>query len=126
VRENHPDANVIVHPECRREVVEAADYDGSTSTIIEKVENAPKGSKWSIGTEIHLTKRLARENPEKEVFGLCADGCSDCNAMRQIDPDFLLYVLEEMADGNVVNRIEVDEEDKRLARQAIDTMLNEV
>ena len=126
VRENHPDANVIVHPECRREVVEAADYDGSTSTIIEKVENAPKGSKWSIGTEIHLTKRLARENPDKEVFGLCGDECSDCNAMRQIDPDFLLYVLEEMADGNVVNRIEVDEEDKRLARQAIDTMLNEV
>jgi quinolinate synthase len=126
VRENHPDADIIVHPECRREVVEAADYDGSTSTIIEKVENAPAGSKWAIGTEIHLTKRLARENPEKEVFGLCGDECSDCNAMRQIDPDFLLYVLEEMADGNVVNRIEVDEEDKRLARQAIDTMLNEL
>ncbi len=124
VRDAHPDANVIVHPECRREVVEAADYDGSTSTIIEKVENAPKGSKWSIGTEIHLVKRLARENPDKEVFGLCGEECMDCNAMRQIDPDFLLYALEELADGNVVNRIDVDENDKRLAEQALDTMLS--
>jgi quinolinate synthase len=125
-REAHPDVNIIVHPECRREVVEAADYDGSTSTIIEMVENAPEGSKWAIGTEIHLTKRLARENPDKEVFGLCSDGCSDCNAMRQIDPDFLLYVLEEMVQGNVVNRIEVDENDKELAGKALDTMLHEV
>jgi len=123
-REAHPEVNVIVHPECRREVVEAADYSGSTSTIIETVENAPEGSKWAIGTEIHLTKRLARENPDKEVFGLCADGCSDCNAMRQIDPDFLLYALEEMVDGNVVNKIEVDGEDKRLAADALDTMLS--
>ncbi|MDZ7689397.1 MAG: quinolinate synthase NadA [Halobacteriales archaeon] len=125
-REQHPYVNVIVHPECRREVVEAADYAGSTSSIIEAVENAPEGSKWAIGTEIHLTKRLARENPDKEVFGLCADGCSDCNAMRQIDPDFLLYVLEEMVEGNVVNRIDVDEDDKELAGEALDTMLHEV
>ncbi len=124
VRETHPDVNVIVHPECRREVVEAADYAGSTSTIIEKVENAPKGSSWSIGTEIHLTKRLARENPDKDVFGLCGEECSDCNAMRQIDPDFLVYVLEEMVDGNVVNRIEVDGEEKGLAQKALDTMLS--
>jgi len=124
VRDAHPEVNVIVHPECRREVVEEADHAGSTSTIIEKVENAPEGSKWAIGTEIHLTKRLARENPDKDVFGLCGEECSDCNAMRQIDPDFLVYVLEEMADGNVVNRIEVDEDDKRLAEQALETMLS--
>ncbi|MFB6282917.1 MAG: quinolinate synthase NadA [Halobacteria archaeon] len=124
VREQHPDVNVIVHPECRREVVEEADVAGSTSTIIEKVKNAPEGSKWSIGTEIHLVKRLARENPEKEVFGLCGEECMDCNAMRQIDPDFLLYALEELGNGNVVNQIEVDPDDKKKARDAIERMLS--
>ncbi|MDY7080950.1 MAG: quinolinate synthase NadA [Halobacteria archaeon] len=124
IHEMHPDADVIVHPECRREVVEKADYNGSTSTIIETVENAPEGSKWSIGTEIHLVKRLARENPNKEIFGLCGEECMDCNAMRQIDPDFLLYALEELAEGNVVNHIEVDENDKRLAQDALDRMLS--
>lgn len=124
VRKQHPDAKIIVHPECRREVVEKANYSGSTSTIIDTVQNAPEGSKWSIGTEIHLVKRLARENPDKEIFGLCGEECMDCNAMRQIDPDFLLYALEELRDGNVVNRIDVDQKDKELAQEALDRMLS--
>ncbi|MFW5929917.1 MAG: quinolinate synthase NadA [Halobacteriota archaeon] len=123
-RERHPGVNVIVHPECRREVVEAADQSGSTSQIIDAVESAPSGSTWAVGTEIHLTKRLARENPDKTVVGLCADECSDCNAMRQIDPDFLLYALESLVDGEEVNVIEVDEGDAVLARKAIERMFS--
>ncbi len=123
-RERDPDVEVIVHPECRREVVEAADRSGSTSQIIDAVESAEPGSSWAIGTEIHLTKRLARENPDKDVYGLCADECSDCNAMRQIDPDFLLYALESLVEGDVVNRIEVDEDDARAAETAIQRMFD--
>ncbi len=123
-RERDPDVNVIVHPECRREVVEAADISGSTSEIIDEVESAEPGSSWAIGTEIHLTKRLARENPDKDVYGLCADECSDCNAMRQIDPDFLLYALESLVDGDVVNEIEVDEDDAEKAETAIQRMFD--
>ncbi|XGI83213.1 quinolinate synthase NadA [Halorutilales archaeon Cl-col2-1] len=123
-RELHPDVNVMVHPECKHEVVEAADYDGSTSQIIEKVENAPEGSTWAIGTELHLVKRLARENPDKEIFGLCGEECMDCNAMRQIDPDFLVYALEELADGNVVNRIDVDDHEEDLANVALERMMS--
>ncbi|WP_193366296.1 quinolinate synthase NadA [Halosimplex carlsbadense] len=123
LRERRPDANVVVHPECRREVVEAADVVGSTSTICETVENAEPGDTWAIGTEIHLAKHLDRWHPEVEVLPLCGDACMDCNAMRQIDPNYLTWVLEELVEGRERNVIEVAPEEKELAQVALDRML---
>jgi len=123
LREHRPDANVVVHPECRREVVEAADVVGSTSTITQTVEDAEPGETWAIGTEIHLAKHLDRWHPEVEVLPLCGDACMDCNAMRQIDPNYLTWVLEELAEGRERNVIEVSPEEKELAQVALDRML---
>ncbi len=123
LRERRPDANVVVHPECRREVVEAADVVGSTSTICETVEDADPGDAWAIGTEIHLAKHLDRWHPEVEVLPLCGDACMDCNAMRQIDPNYLTWVLEELVAGRERNVIEVAPEEKELAQVALDRML---
>ncbi|PSQ01455.1 quinolinate synthase [Halobacteriales archaeon QS_4_69_31] len=123
LRERRPDANVVVHPECRREVVEAADVVGSTATICETVENADPGETWAIGTEIHLANHLDRWHPEVEVLALCGDACMDCNAMRQIDPNYLTWVLEELVDGRERNVIEVAPEEKELAQVALDRML---
>jgi len=123
LRERRPDANVVVHPECRREVVEAADVVGSTSTICETVENAEPGDTWAIGTEIHLAKHLDRWHPEVEVLPLCGDACMDCNAMRQIDPNYLTWVLEELVEGRERNVIRVAPEEKELAQVALDRML---
>ncbi|WP_373325146.1 quinolinate synthase NadA [Halomicrobium urmianum] len=123
IREDHPDANVVVHPECRREVVEAADVVGSTATITETVEAADPGETWAIGTEIHLTNHLDRWHPEVEVLPLCGEACMDCNAMRQIDPNYLCWVLEELLEGRERNVIEVAPEEKELAQVALDRML---
>ncbi len=123
IRADHPDANVVVHPECRREVVEAADVTGSTSTICETVENADPGETWAIGTEIHLTNHLSRWHPEVNVLPLCGDACMDCNAMRQIDPNYLTWVLEELTEGRERNVIEVAPEERELAQVALDRML---
>jgi quinolinate synthase len=123
VRETHEDANVIVHPECRREVVEAADVAGSTSTICETVANADPGETWAIGTEIHLTNHLQRWHPEVDVLPLCGDACMDCNAMRQVDPNYLTWVLEELADGSERNVVEVAPREKELAALALERML---
>jgi quinolinate synthase len=123
LREERPDVNVVVHPECRREVVEAADVVGSTSTICETVANADPGDAWAIGTEIHLANHLDRWHPEVEVLPLCGDACMDCNAMRQIDPNYLTWVLEELLEGRERNVIEVAPEEKELAQVALDRML---
>jgi len=123
IREEHPDANVVVHPECRREVVEAADVVGSTSTICETVADADPGETWAIGTEIHLTNHLSRWHPEVNVLPLCGDACMDCNAMRQIDPNYLTWVLEELVEGRERNVIEVAPAEKELAQVALDRML---
>ena len=123
VREEYDDANVIVHPECRREVVEAADVAGSTATITETVENADPGETWAIGTEIHLTNHLSRWHPEVNVVPLCGEACMDCNAMRQIDPNYLTWVLEELVEGRERNVISVPPEEKELAGLALDRML---
>jgi quinolinate synthase len=123
VRERHPDANVVVHPECRREVVEAADVVGSTATITEVVEEADPGETWAIGTEIHLAKHLDRWHDDVNVVPLCGDACMDCDAMRQIDPNYLTWVLEELAAGREHNVIEVAPEEKELAGVALDRML---
>lgn len=123
IRAEHPDVNVVVHPECRREVVEAADVVGSTATICEVVENADPGETWAIGTEIHLANHLARWHPDVEVLPLCGDACMDCNAMRQIDPNYLTWILEELLEGRERNVIEVAPQEKELAQVALDRML---
>ena len=123
VRSDYEGANVVVHPECRREVVEAADKVGSTATIRETVAAADPGETWAIGTEIHLTNHLQRWHPEVNVVPLCGDACMDCNAMRQIDPNYLTWVLEELAAGREHNVIEVPEREAELAGVALDRML---
>lgn len=124
VRENHPEAKVVVHPECRREVVEAADVVGSTATICESIAEADPDETWAIGTEIHLVEHLERWHPEVDVFPLCGDACMDCNAMRQIDPNYLTWVLEELVEGRERNVIEVAPDEKDLAKLALDRMLD--
>jgi quinolinate synthase len=123
VREEHDDVSVVVHPECRREVVEAADVVGSTATICETVADADPGDTWAIGTEIHLANHLGRWHPEVNVVPLCGDACMDCNAMRQIDPNYLTWVLEELVAGRERNVVEVAPEEKELAEVALDRML---
>ncbi|MFB6118350.1 quinolinate synthase NadA [Halosegnis sp.] len=123
LRERRPEANVVVHPECRREVVEAADVVGSTSTIRDTVANADPGETWAIGTEIHLARHLNRWHEDVEVVPLCGDACMDCNAMRQIDPNYLTWILEELVEGRERNRIEVAPRERELAETALDRML---
>lgn len=123
IREDYPDAKVVVHPECRREVVEAADVVGSTATICETVEEADPGETWAIGTEIHLANHLQRWHPEVDVVPLCGEACMDCNAMRQIDPNYLTWVLEELAAGRERNVIEVPPREAELAEVAMERML---
>ena len=123
IRADHDDAKVVVHPECRREVVEAADRVGSTATIRETIETAAPGETWAIGTEIHLTRHLDRWYPDVNVLPLCGDACMDCNAMRQIDPNYLTWVLEELVEGRERNVIEVPQKEKELAEIALDRML---
>jgi quinolinate synthase len=105
-------------------VVEAADVVGSTATIRETVAGADPGETWAIGTEIHLANHLDRWHPEVEVLPLCGDACMDCNAMRQIDPNYLAWVLEGLVEGETRNVIEVDPETADLAEVAMDRMLS--
>ncbi|MCX2179413.1 quinolinate synthase NadA [Streptomyces sp. SKN60] len=124
VRERIPGVNVLVHPECKHEVVAAADYVGSTEYIIKTLEAAPAGSKWAIGTELNLVKRLAdRFAPEgKEVVFLDRTVCF-CSTMNRIDLPHLVWALESLAEGNLVNRIEVDKETEAFAKLALERML---
>ena len=115
-------AQVVVHPECRAEVVEAADCDGSTEFIVRTVTDSPPGSAWGIGTEINLVSRLAKENPDKTVFCLDPVVCP-CSTMYRVHPAYLCWVIESLADGQVVNQIVVPDEDKRWAKVALDRML---
>lgn len=123
MRALYDDITIIVHPECPREVVAAADLSGSTSQIIEAVAEAPEGARFAVGTEIHLIEHLQREFPGKTILQLCGEACLDCNAMRQIDPNYLTWVLEELAEGRVHNRVQVSSEDRRWSKVALDRML---
>ncbi|MEU8929674.1 quinolinate synthase NadA [Streptomyces sp. NPDC048409] len=124
VRERIPGVNVLVHPECRHEVVAAADLVGSTEYIIKALEAAPAGSKWAIGTELNLVRRLAnRFAPEgKEIVFLDRTVCF-CSTMNRIDLPHLVWTLESLAEGNLVNRIEVDRETEAFAKLALERML---
>ena len=122
VRERVPGVQVLVHPECRYEVVESADLVGSTEFIIKTLENAPAGSAWAIGTELNLVRRLALRHPDKTIVFLDKDVCF-CSTMNRIDLPHLVWALENLVDGRVVNRITVDEDTAHWARVALDRML---
>ncbi len=124
VRQNHENVNVIVHPECRRDVVRESDVNGRTSTIIDTIDNAEPGSTWAVGTEFNLVDHLDRRNPEKDVLPLGCEDCIDCNAMAQINPSYLLWTLEELRDDNPVNVISVEAKSSRYAKQALDRMID--
>ena len=114
--------NVIVHPECVREVVDVADYSGSTEYIRKTIEAAPDGSVWAVGTEISMVKRLALENPSKTIFCLDKRVCP-CATMYRIHPAYLLWILEGLRGGIEINVIEVPQEIKKQSRLALDRML---
>jgi quinolinate synthase len=121
-RAEHPDVTVIVHPECRREVVAAADLDGSTEIIVKALAEAPAGSTWAVGTEINLVRRLAAEHPDKTIFCLDPIVCP-CSTMYRIHPAYLCWLLENLVAGKVVNRISVDEKARHWAGVALRRML---
>jgi len=123
VRREHPGIRVIVHPECRFEVTQAADEIGSTEGIIKAITASPAGSQWAVGTEIHLVNRLSKELKGRKVISLDSSVCV-CTTMFRITPQHLLWVLENLGAGNVVNRISVDERTRHYARLALDRMLS--
>ncbi len=123
VRREHPGIRVIVHPECRFEVAEAADQIGSTEGIIKAIQASPAGTEWAVGTEIHLVNRLSKELQDHKVISLDPSVCV-CTTMFRITPQHLLWALENLGAGNVVNRISVDERTRHHARVALDRMLS--
>ena len=122
VRTRIPGVNVIAHPECQHEVVLAADYIGSTEKIISTIEQAPPGSAWAVGTELNLVQRLAASNPDKTVVFLDKTVCY-CSTMNRIDLPHLVWALESLADGRLVNQITVEDTTAAEARAALDQML---
>jgi len=122
-REQHPGIKILVHSECMREVNDLADVSGSTGKIIETVENAPAGTKWAIGTELHLVNRLKQEHPEQEIHFLSPVVCM-CATMYRIDLAHLCWSLENIAAGSPVNTIELDEETHKWSTIALERMLN--
>jgi quinolinate synthase len=122
VRARIPGVTVMVHPECRHEVVTAADRVGSTEYIIKALDAAPAGSAWAIGTELNLVRRLAKAHPDKQIVFLDKTVCF-CSTMNRIDLPHLVWALESLADGKTVNRIQVDAETEHYARLALEQML---
>ena len=122
VRERIPGVKVLVHPECQHEVVTAADLVGSTEFILRTLAEAPAGSKWAIGTELNLVRRLAAEHPDKTVAFLDRTVCF-CSTMNRIDLPHLVWALESLASGQLVHRITVDPDTATDARKALDRML---
>lgn len=124
VRERHPGIKVIVHPECRLEVCQKADGIGSTEKLIKMIAEAPAGTKFAVGTEIHLVNRMGKDfrKDNKMVITLDDSGCL-CTTMFRISPQHLCWALENLVDGNVVNRIQVPAEVKHWSRVALDRML---
>lgn len=121
-RKQYPDGKVIVHPECHENVVNKADLIGSTEFIIRTVTDAPSGTTWAVGTELNLVNRLKHELTDKKVFFLSSTVCQ-CATMFRIDAAHLCWAMENLAEGQVVNRIVVPEDDKRWAKVALDRMM---
>ncbi len=122
LRKEDPDVNIIVHPECTFDVVQAADYAGSTNYIINTLNEAPAGSKWAIGTEMNLVNRIIDEHPDKEIVSLNPFMCP-CLTMNRIDLPHLLWSLEKLEQGEVVNHITVPEEVTKYAVLSLERML---
>ena len=123
VRRENPGMRVIVHPECRFEVVQAADQVGSTEGIMRVVTAAEPGSAWAVGTEVHLVNRLSKTLLDRTVVSLDPNVCV-CTTMFRISPHHLLWVLENLGEGRVVNRVAVDDKTRGWARVALDRMLS--
>jgi quinolinate synthase len=121
-RRDFPGTNIIVHPECELEVVKAADQSGSTELILDRIAKAPSGTQWAVGTEISMVHRLASENPDKLIFCLDPIVCP-CSTMYRIHPAYLAWVLDNLLEGQVVNRIKVEPEVKKWAKVALERML---
>ena len=122
-RREHPGINILVHPECTLDVVQASDLNGSTEFIIKTVSAAPPGTKWGVGTEINLVARLQKEHPDKLIFCLDPVVCP-CSTMYRIHPAYLLWVLENLMQGRIVNQVKVKPEIKQWARIALQRMLD--
>jgi len=122
VRQKLPGVKVLVHPECQHDVVSNADVVGSTEMIIKTVAQSPAGSKWAIGTELNLVQRLANENPDKQVVFLDKTVCY-CSTMNRIDLPHLVWAMESLVNGRLVNQIKVKDEVAKYAKVALDQML---
>ncbi len=124
VRHADPETKILVHPECERAVVEMADLAGSTEFIIKTIRGAPKGSRWAVGTEFHLVHRLAKEAKERGVQVQVLSGCQClCTTMFRIDEPHLLWTLDNLAAGKVVNQIVVHEDARADALTSLRRML---
>jgi quinolinate synthase len=121
-RRDFPGVRVLVHPECRHEVVAAADENGSTEYIVKAVEEAPAGTIWAIATEVNLVKRLAHDHPEQTVFCLDPIVCP-CSTMYRVHPAYLAWVLESLVEGKIINQVSVAPETARWAKVALERML---
>ena len=122
VRVKLPGVKVLVHPECQHDVVSNADVVGSTEMIIKTVTNSPAGAKWAIGTELNLVQRLANENPDKQIVFLDKTVCY-CSTMNRIDLPHLVWAMESLVSGRLINQIKVDDEVAKYAKVALDQML---
>ena len=122
VRQQVPGIKVLVHPECQHEVVSNADVVGSTEMIIKTVRESAPGSKWAIGTELNLVSRLANENLDKQVVFLDKTVCY-CSTMNRIDLPHLVWVMESLVSGRLVNQIKVEAEIAKYAKVALERML---
>jgi quinolinate synthase len=122
VRQKYPNMKVIVHPECKWEVVQKADLAGSTALIVKTIDAAPPGSEWAIGTEVHLVNRLKERHPEQKIIVLSECQCL-CTTMFRIDLPHLCWVLENLVQGTVVNEIKVDATTRKYATIALERML---
>jgi quinolinate synthase len=122
VRVKLPGVKVLVHPECQHDVVSNADVVGSTEMIIKTVSQSPAGSKWAIGTELNLVQRLANENPDKQIVFLDKAVCY-CSTMNRIDLPHLVWAMESLVSGRLINQIKVEDEVAKYAKVALDQML---
>ena len=122
IRSRVPGVQILVHPECTHEVVQAADRVGSTEKIIKIVEQSPAGSKWAIGTELNLVQRISQNNPDKEIYFLDKDICY-CSTMNRIDLPHLVWAMESLVSGTVVNQIRVAPEVAKYSKLALERML---